>query len=122
MVPAVHGGPPQHAALRRGLRQKAKAELKHPAGAEGAMGEVAMIPRPDREDPQQIQPHAERHGGQRHPAPEHAEARQMHQEKRGAGGIGDILCLVAPAHARGPALAHGIMLIGGGVLMGSVPW
>ena len=49
------GGPPQDAALGRGLCQEGQAELKDAGGAEGAMREVAMVARADREDPHQIQ-------------------------------------------------------------------
>lgn len=45
-----------------GLREECQAELTYPAGAEGAVGKVAMIARANREDPQQIQQRAERHG------------------------------------------------------------
>ena len=52
VVPTVLGCPPKDAALSRSLREERQHELEDPAGAEGAMGEIAMIAGADREDAQ----------------------------------------------------------------------
>src|SRR5262245_41200001 len=92
---AVLGGPPQHALLRRALRQQGKNELEGAAGREGAMREVAMIAGPDSEDAQPIEHEA---NGNRLPSdagPDRRRAGEMHQHEGDGGGIDDVAVGVA---------------------------
>src|SRR5690606_10028630 len=84
------------AALRRGLREEAEQELKGAAGLVRAMGEVAVVARPDREDAQHVQRRAQDHGLQRDAGPERGEARQMDQQERNGGGIDDVVGVIVP--------------------------
>ena len=55
MVPAVLGGPPEHAALGRALGEAGEHELAGAAGLEGAVREVAVVAGADAEHAQQVE-------------------------------------------------------------------
>src|SRR5262249_60841699 len=79
---SVLGGPPQHALLRRALRQNREQELERAAGRIGAMREVTVIAGADREDAQPVEPDAEKDRGPRDASPERREAGEMYQHER----------------------------------------
>src|ERR1700760_2141115 len=101
MMPAVLGCPPQDAPLRRRLRQEGQEELKGSTGAEGAVGEIAMIAGTDRENAQPIKCHSQRHGTPCHASPDGANTPEMNQQETEAGGIRDIVVMSWRARAHG---------------------
>lgn len=95
MVVAVLGGPPQHALLRRALGENSENELEGSAAREGAVREVAVVPRCDGEDPQPINGDADDHRLKRHAGPERGQTRDMNERERNGGGIDYVVVLVA---------------------------
>jgi hypothetical protein len=59
VVVAVLGGPPENALLGAALSEESQTELKHPTGGVGAVREVAVISRADREDAQPVKRQAQ---------------------------------------------------------------
>src|SRR4051794_20681909 len=83
--------PPQDAALGGGLRQERETELKHAAGPERAMGEVAMVSSSNREDPNQIQHDRQHKSTPGKAGPERRQGSNMDQHEADAGGIRDVV-------------------------------
>ena len=90
VVVAMVGRPPQDALLRRRLREHCENELEGPAGLIGAVGEVAMVTRPDGEDPQPVKADAERDRPRGDAGPDRGEAREMHDDEGYRRGIDNI--------------------------------
>src|SRR5208337_2963018 len=87
MVIAVVARPPQHALLRRALRQRGENELKGAAGLESAMREIAMVAGPDGENPQPVEADADRQRLHSDAGPDRPKARQMHKDEGHGGRI-----------------------------------
>ncbi len=100
VVVAVLGGPPEHALLRRRLRQHGQHELHRTAGLVGPVREIAVIAASHGEHPQPVEAKGqpERRGG--HAAPERPEAGEM-GEHEGNGGRVDDVAIVEGGRAAG---------------------
>ncbi len=90
MMPML-GGPPQHALLRRRLRQHREHELECAAGREGAMGEIAVIAGADREDPQPVEHEADRDRRPGNTGPDGGDAGDVHEDEGNGGRIDDVV-------------------------------
>src|SRR5260370_42490960 len=106
MVMPVLGGPPQDTALGRALRQRGEHELGDAARCVGAVRKVSMVAGPDGEDPQPVKRDADRNCLPCDPAPDGADAGQMHEYERYGGWIDDVVMLAV-------RLARGIRLLVG---------
>ncbi len=74
VVVAMVGRPPQHALLRRRLREHGENELEAPARLISPVGKVAMVTRANGEDPQPVKANADRHRLRRYAGPDRGEA------------------------------------------------
>ena len=90
MVPML-GRPPQHALLRGALRQDREHELEGAAGRIGAVREIAVIARADREDAQPVEHHADDHRLPGDAGPDRREAGEMDQHERHCRRVHDVV-------------------------------
>jgi hypothetical protein len=104
MVVPVLSGPPQDTALCRALRQRSEHKLGGEAGCVGAARKVSMVPGPDGEDSQPVKRDAGRNRLPGDPAPDGADASQMHEYERYCGWISNVVVFAV-------GLARGIRLL-----------
>jgi hypothetical protein len=111
MVVAMVRRPPQHALLRRRLRNECENELKDPRGLIGAVGKVAMVASADGENSEPVKTNPDRHRLHGHAGPDRREASQMHDQEGYGRGIDDIRLAVRELFRAGTEIMrHGSKL------------
>src|SRR5215469_9536956 len=111
MVQAVLGSPPECAALRGGLCNERKAQLKKTRGAVGSVSEVAMVAGTDGEDPDEIERRRQDGGTPGQSGPEGGETPDMDQHEAEAGGIGDVVWVMPCARGHGAGSLSGSLML-----------
>jgi len=81
MVVSVDGGPPEGAALDRGIADDGENELDEAGGVESAMRKIAMIEASDGEHSHEVKGDSDGDGGPAPMDPENAEAAEVKKEK-----------------------------------------